>query len=32
MILNVLILITCVIKDDTQFHPQMFLEEALNNE
>ena len=26
---NGVILITCVIKDDDKFHPQLFLEEAL---
>ena len=29
---NVVILITCVIKDDAKFYPQIFLEEALYNE
>ena len=29
---NVLILITCIIKDDGQFYPQIFFEEALYNE
>ena len=28
---NVVILITCVIQDNVNFHPQMFLEEALHN-
>ena len=26
---NIMILITCVIKDDDKFYPQLFLEEAL---
>ena len=26
---DIVILITCVIRDDTKFHPQIFLEEAL---
>ena len=29
---NVVILITCVIKDDAKFYPQIFLEEALYTE
>ena len=29
---NVVILITCVIKDDAKFYPQIFLEEPLYNE
>ena len=29
---NVMILITCVIKDGTKFYPQIFLDEALYNE
>ena len=29
---NVLILITCVIKNDAKFCPQIFLEDALYNE
>ena len=28
---NVVILITCAIKDNVNFYPQMFLEEALHN-
>ena len=30
--LNVVILITCLIKDDNNLYPQMFLEEAFYNE
>ena len=29
---NVVILITCVIKDDAKFYPEIYLEKALYNE
>ena len=29
---NVVILITCIIKDDNKFYPQIFLEKTLYNE